>query len=119
MRRVEPRDRSGHTHLRPRNGGRSGGAGRRVHGVEGEPLLVRDNALDLSRGAAMYGLLYRVVLRRLPAEGAHRAGFWVIRAVAGVPGGAWALRRWLGARDPVLRVRALGLEFPGPGGLAA
>jgi dihydroorotate dehydrogenase len=67
----------------------------------------------------MYGLLYRVVLRRLPAEGAHRAGFWVIRAVAGVPGGAWALGRWLGARDPVLRVRALGLEFPGPVGLAA
>ena len=30
-----------------------------------------------------------------------------------------ALRRWLGPRDPVLRVRALGLEFPGPLGLAA
>jgi dihydroorotate dehydrogenase len=67
----------------------------------------------------MYGLLYRVVLRRLPAEGAHRAGFWAIRAAAGVPGGARALRRWLGPRDPVLRVRALGLEFPGPVGLAA
>jgi dihydroorotate dehydrogenase len=67
----------------------------------------------------MYGLLYRVVLRRLPAEGAHRAGFWVIRAVAGVPGGAWVLRRWLGAREPVLRVRALGMEFAGPVGLAA
>ena len=67
----------------------------------------------------MYGLIYRVVLRRLPAEGAHRAGFWAIRAAAGVPGGAWALRRWLGPRDPVLRVRALGLEFPGPVGLAA
>ncbi len=67
----------------------------------------------------MYGLLYRVVLRRLPAEGAHRAGFWIIRAAAEVPGGTWALRRWLGPRDPVLRVRALGLEFPGPVGLAA
>jgi dihydroorotate dehydrogenase len=67
----------------------------------------------------MYGLLYRVVLRRLPAEGAHRAGFFVIRAAAGVPGGARALRRWLGPREPVLRVRALGLEFPGPLGLAA
>jgi len=32
---------------------------------------------------------------------------------------AWLLRRWLGPRDPVLRVRALGLEFPGPLGLAA
>src|SRR6516165_10917088 len=29
------------------------------------------------------------------------------------------LRRWLGPRDPALRVRALGLEFPGPLGLAA
>ena len=32
---------------------------------------------------------------------------------------AGVLRRWLGPGDPVLRVRALGLEFPGPLGLAA
>jgi dihydroorotate dehydrogenase len=67
----------------------------------------------------MYRLLYRMVLRRLPAETAHRAGFWLIRALAAVPGAAWGLRRWLGPRDPVLRVRALRLEFPGPLGLAA
>jgi dihydroorotate dehydrogenase len=67
----------------------------------------------------MYRLLYRVVLRRVPAEAAHRAGFWLIRVAARMPGGAWVLGRWLGARDPVLRVRALGLEFPGPLGLAA
>ena len=66
----------------------------------------------------MYRLLFRVVLRRLPAETAHRAGFALIRA-AGVSGPAGVLRRWLGPRDPVLRVRALGLEFPGPLGLAA
>ena len=36
-----------------------------------------------------------------------------------MPGVAWLLGRWLGPRDPVLRVRALGLEFPGPLGLAA
>jgi dihydroorotate dehydrogenase len=59
------------------------------------------------------------VLRRLPAETAHRAGFWLIRAFAAVPGAAWWLRRWLGPGDPVLRVRALGLDFPGPLGLAA
>jgi dihydroorotate dehydrogenase len=59
-----------------------------------------------------------VVLRRLPAETAHRAGFALIR-VAGAAGAAGLLRRWLGPRDPVLRVRALGLEFPGPLGLAA
>ena len=67
----------------------------------------------------MYRLLYRVVLRRVPAEAAHRAGFGLIRAAARVPGAAWLLRRWLGPRDPVLRVRALGLDFPGPLGLAA
>jgi len=67
----------------------------------------------------MYRLLYRVVLRRVPAETAHLAAFGLIRAVARVPGAAWLLGRWLGPRDPVLRVRALGLEFPGPLGLAA
>jgi dihydroorotate dehydrogenase len=67
----------------------------------------------------MYRLLFRVVLRRLPAETAHRAGFWLIRVLAWAPGMVWLLRRWLGPRDPVLRVRALGLEFPGPLGLAA
>jgi dihydroorotate dehydrogenase len=59
-----------------------------------------------------------VVLRRLPAETAHRAGFALIR-VAGAAGVAGLLRWWLGPQDPVLRVRALGLEFPGPLGLAA
>src|ERR1700723_1562284 len=66
----------------------------------------------------MYRLVFRVVLRRLPAETAHRAGFALIR-VAGAAGAARLLRRWLGPRDPMLRVRALGLEFPGPLGLAA
>ena len=70
-------------------------------------------------GEEMYRLLYRVVLRRVPAEAAHRAGFGLIRWAAAVPGVAWLLRRWLGPREPVLRVRALGLEFPGPLGLAA
>jgi dihydroorotate dehydrogenase len=67
----------------------------------------------------MYRLLYRIVLRRVPAEAAHRLAFGLIRGVARVPGAAWLLRRWLGPRDPVLRVRALGLDFPGPLGLAA
>ena len=67
----------------------------------------------------MYGLLYRVVLRRVPAETAHRGAFGLIRAFAAAPGAARVLGRWLGPRDPVLRVRALGLDFPGPLGLAA
>jgi dihydroorotate dehydrogenase len=67
----------------------------------------------------VYGVIYAVLLRRLPAEDAHRAAFWLIRATAGVPGLAWALRQVLGPRDRSLRVRALGLDFPGPLGLAA
>lgn len=67
----------------------------------------------------MYGLAYRTVLRRLPAEGAHQAGFGLIRLAAAIPGGPWLLRRWLAPHDPVLRVRALGLDLPGPLGLAA
>src|SRR5579859_137241 len=66
----------------------------------------------------MYRLLYRVVLRRVPAETAHHAAFALIRA-AGAAGAARPLRRWLGPSDPALRVRALGLDFPGPVGLAA
>jgi dihydroorotate dehydrogenase len=69
--------------------------------------------------ARVYGLAYRTVLRRLPAEGAHRAGFGLIRLAGAIPGGPWLLRRWFVPRDPVLRVRALGLDLPGPLGLAA
>jgi dihydroorotate dehydrogenase len=67
----------------------------------------------------VYGLVYRVLLRRLPAEMAHAAGFWLIRVAGAMPGGAWLLRRWFTPRDPVLRVQALGLDLPGPLGLAA
>ena len=70
-------------------------------------------------GEVMYWFLYRVVLRRVPAEAAHRAAFGLIRMFGLVPGVAWVFGRWLGPRDPVLRVRALGLAFPGPLGLAA
>jgi dihydroorotate dehydrogenase len=67
----------------------------------------------------VYRAIYAVLLRRVPAEAAHRAGFWLIRAAAAVPGVALALRRVLAPRDPALPVRALGLDFPGPLGLAA
>jgi dihydroorotate dehydrogenase len=67
----------------------------------------------------MYRLLYRMVLRRVPAEAAHLAAFGLIRVFGRVPGAARLLGRWLGPREPVLRVRALGLSFPGPVGLAA
>lgn len=67
----------------------------------------------------MYQLLFSIFFRRVPAEAAHSLGFGLIRAVASVPGLGWLLRRWLAPRDPGLRVRALGLDVPGPLGLAA
>jgi dihydroorotate dehydrogenase len=67
----------------------------------------------------VYRAFYAVLLRHLPAEAAHRTGFWLIRAAAAVPGLAWVLRQLLRPRHGVLRVRALGLDFPGPLGLAA
>src|ERR1700745_1785332 len=59
----------------------------------------------------MYRLLYRGGLRRGRAGGAHRGGVWLRRAAGGGARG--------GAGDPVLGVRARGLSFPGPVGLAA
>jgi dihydroorotate dehydrogenase len=67
----------------------------------------------------MYRFLYWLVLQRLPAEGTHRISFAMLRALAALPGVARAMRRLLGPRDPVLRVRAFGRELPGPLGLAA
>jgi dihydroorotate dehydrogenase len=67
----------------------------------------------------MYDLLYRHVLRRVPAEFAHRAGFALIRAAAGPAplGRPWAVVR--GPLDPVLRSQVMGIDFPAPLGLAA
>jgi dihydroorotate dehydrogenase len=67
----------------------------------------------------VYRAIYAAVLRRLPPEAAHAAGFWLITVAAVAPGGSWVLRRFLAPRDPALRVHALGLDFPGPLGLAA
>ncbi|MCA1821410.1 MAG: quinone-dependent dihydroorotate dehydrogenase [Pseudonocardiaceae bacterium] len=67
----------------------------------------------------MYRLLFSIFSRRVPAETAHRLGFELTRMVAAAPGLDALLRRWLAPRDPVLRVRALGLDLPGPLGLAA
>jgi dihydroorotate dehydrogenase len=67
----------------------------------------------------MYRLLFSILFRRLPAETAHRLGFGLTRMVTAAPGLGGLLRRRLAPRDPVLRVRALGLDLPGPLGLAA
>ncbi|MGW0230502.1 quinone-dependent dihydroorotate dehydrogenase [Actinopolymorpha singaporensis] len=67
----------------------------------------------------MYELLYRRVLQHIPAETAHRLAFAAIRFAGAVPGLGAGMRRVLGPTDPVLRVRALGMDLPGPLGLAA
>jgi dihydroorotate dehydrogenase len=67
----------------------------------------------------LYRLLFSAVLRRMDAERAHRMAFALIRAAARVPGLRAALRARLAPAHPELRVRALGLEMPGPFGLAA
>jgi dihydroorotate dehydrogenase len=67
----------------------------------------------------VYRAIYSAVLRHVPPEAAHRGAFWLIRAAAAGPGVGWALRRFLAPKDPELRVRALGIDFPGPLGLAA
>ena len=68
----------------------------------------------------IYRALYDNVLRHLPPEDAHKAGFGLIRAAAAVPGGTRALRLVFAPdTGPALRVHALGLDFPGPLGLAA
>jgi dihydroorotate dehydrogenase len=67
----------------------------------------------------IYRGLYDGVLRHVPPEAAHRLGFGLIKAAAQVPGGTMAMRAGYAPHDPALRVHALGLDFPGPLGLAA
>jgi dihydroorotate dehydrogenase len=67
----------------------------------------------------MYELLFSVVLRRIPAEAAHRLGFALIRAATAAPRASWLIRRMLVPADPVLRVHVFGRDLPGPLGLAA
>src|SRR6266545_5239628 len=67
----------------------------------------------------MYNLLFSIIFRHIAAETAHSVGFWLIRAVTAIPAMRWLLSRWLAPRDPALRVHALGLDLPGPLGLAA
>jgi dihydroorotate dehydrogenase len=67
----------------------------------------------------VYRAIYSGLLRHLPPETAHRAGLRLIQAAGAVPGLPWVLRQLLRPRARVLQVRALGIDFPGPLGLAA
>ena len=67
----------------------------------------------------LYRALIRPLLYLLPAEAAHSFGFACLRLLLQIPG-LRALLRLVSLPDsPSLKVRALGLEFPTPIGLAA
>jgi dihydroorotate dehydrogenase len=61
----------------------------------------------------IYRLFFRLVLRRIDPERAHALAFRVLRATGPL------VRRLARSPDPTLRVRALGLTFPSPLGVAA
>lgn len=67
----------------------------------------------------IYRAFFNRVLLRFDAERSHSLARWTMRILAATPG----LRAFLGwvlrPRDEGLRVRAMGLEFPSPLGLAA
>ena len=65
----------------------------------------------------MYRVFFRVVLARMDPERAHRLAYRVIQAMAAT--GVGRLVHRFTRPDPSLRVRALGLEFESPFGVAA
>lgn len=70
----------------------------------------------------LYRLLIRPLMFLLPPEVAHDVGFSALRFLLGVPGLGPVVRRWLAPSPfdrPVLRVHALGVDFPNPLGIAA
>lgn len=68
-------------------------------------------------------MLYRALLRplffALPAETAHHVAFSGLRLIESLPGLAKLTSMLFAYRDPKLEVKALGLTFPTPIGLAA
>ncbi len=67
----------------------------------------------------MYDALFRTALARTDPETAHHRAVDAIRLAGRVPRVSPEVARRMAPADPVLRVSALGLEFPGPLGLAA
>jgi len=67
----------------------------------------------------LYRVLYVLLLARLDAERVHRLAARAVIATDRVRPLRRLLRTLLAPRDPALRVRALGRDFPSPLGLAA
>jgi len=72
-----------------------------------------------STSASVYGVLFKLVLERLDAETVHRLAATAMRVATHPRFVRSLLTRLLAVRDPRLRVRALGLDFPSPVGVAA
>jgi dihydroorotate dehydrogenase subfamily 2 len=68
---------------------------------------------------ATYDLFFSLVLRHLDPERAHALAKRSLRAARATGAGRAAVRTLVGASDPCLRTRALGLTFPTPIGVAA
>jgi len=67
----------------------------------------------------VYRILFELALRRLPPELAHALAARALSGLGRLPGARGLLTRTLAGRDPRLTVRALGLSFPSPLGVAA
>lgn len=67
----------------------------------------------------MYRFLFRVLLRRLPAETAHHLGFGLLRFAMALPGARFVARKVVGTFAPALRLHVWDLDIPAPLGLAA
>jgi dihydroorotate dehydrogenase len=70
-------------------------------------------------GAVIYRLVFRLVLQRIDPEVTHAAAARAMRLATRIPGVRAIVRRAFAVRDPRLEVRALGLTFPSPLGVAA
>jgi dihydroorotate dehydrogenase len=67
----------------------------------------------------IYPLFFRLFFARMDPERAHHLAFGWIRGTARVPGLRAAVARVLAPRPDELRITALGMDLPGPFGLAA
>ncbi|MEV6105483.1 quinone-dependent dihydroorotate dehydrogenase [Streptomyces sp. NPDC051940] len=67
----------------------------------------------------MYPLFFKTFFKRMDAEKAHHLAFNTIRAASATPGARTSVRAVAAPSYPSLRVKALGLDLPGPFGLAA
>jgi dihydroorotate dehydrogenase len=67
----------------------------------------------------IYRLLFKLVLQHIPPEATHSLAAGALWALGRIPGFNAGLRRWVGRTDPRLQIRAFGLTFPSPLGVAA